>query len=468
MEWTPHPGPQEFALAVDGIFELLYGGARGGGKTEALLIWLVESNYIMNPAYRSLVLRRNFDDLSNFIDRAEKFYFALGAKKAGRPPVFTFPSGAKITCNHLNSPDAYTKYQGHEYQKIGFEELTHIPDEKRYLNVLSSCRSTIKELPARVFATTNPGGIGHNWVKKRWKIGVHHPNVAYRMEDSRLRMFVPAKATDNPTLMVNDPSYIHYLGSLPEPYRSAWRDGNWNILDGQVFMIEPCHIVKPMPVPKYATLLMTMDWGFGAPFSVGWWWEDDAGRLYRFSELYGKKSDDEPNEGVRQPPSVVAQRILEREKELGLSARHNEIIRLAGPDCWNRQPDNKGGGQLESPATIFAQYGLYLRKGDPSRKLKKLQFHERLHVKRDAAGKVVETPMLQVYDTCTDFLRTISMLLPDSNDPEDIDSDMEDHIYDEACHAMMRKRIARSAVGDERPQVRAAQGKAFNPDEGAV
>lgn len=144
-------------------FETLYGGARGGGKTFAGILWLIKPDLIQNPKYRALVIRKNSDDLKDWIDRAREIYSSvnLGCNFAGNPPEIRFPSGALIRLGHLKDDNAYTKYQGHEYQRILIEELTQIPEEKNYIQLISSCRTTVKGIDARVFATANPGGAGH-------------------------------------------------------------------------------------------------------------------------------------------------------------------------------------------------------------------------------------------------------------------------------------------------------------------
>jgi hypothetical protein len=117
------------------------------------------------------------------------------------------------------------------------------------------------------------------------------------------------------------------------------------------------------------------------------------------------------------------------------------VIRKAGPDCWNKKPDYKGGGQGPSTAETFAAMGLFFSPGDPARLQKVQQFRERLFVPRDADGKQIDAPMLQVYDTCKHFIETIPALSMDEMNPEDIDTDQEDHIYDEAWHFCMARPI---------------------------
>lgn len=182
---------------------------------------------INNPKLRQLVIRKNYDDLKDWIDRSREFFRA-------QKPVFVmsnkeiqFPSGAKIILGHLKDDAAYTKYQGHEYQRILIEELTHIPSLDMYMKLISSCRSTVDGLQARVFATTNPGEVGHRWVKSRF-IDVASPEEIFTDPTTgRTRVFIPARVEDNPTLMEKDPDYVHFLEGLPDDVRARWREGSW-------------------------------------------------------------------------------------------------------------------------------------------------------------------------------------------------------------------------------------------------
>jgi len=222
-------------------------------------------------------------------------------------------------------------------------------------------------------------------------------------------------------------------------------NGDWNVFLGQAFSFNPSvHVCKPRPVPEFAPIYMTYDYGYGSPFSIGWWWVDQDDRIYRFSEWYGW--DGTPNRGIRMTDSEVAEGVVEREKALGLLG--HEVTRLCDPTCFNKKPDYKGGGQGPSTADEFRKRGLELRPGDPNRKLKIRQFHERLRIEPDIV------PMMQVYDTCEQFIRTIPLIQSDATHKEDVDTKGEDHVYDEACHIMMAR-----PVGDGIDILRAEQAK---------
>lgn len=231
MEWRPFP-KQEIALQSKS-FETLFGGARGPGKTDAGIVWMLydqdgtgESPVLFkNPLYKGLVIRKNYTDLKDWIDRAQRMYHSTGAKLVGGD--FIFPSGAKIVTGHLSDASAYLKYMGHEYHRILIEELTHIVSEDSYLKLIASARSTVEGLTPRVFATTNPGSPGHLWVKKRF-VDPSPPMVAFRdVNSGRSRVYIPGTVDDNPRLKEVNPEYVRFLDSLPPDLKAQWRFGSW-------------------------------------------------------------------------------------------------------------------------------------------------------------------------------------------------------------------------------------------------
>jgi|CXWL01.1.fsa_nt_gi hypothetical protein len=229
LVWTPHPKQAEALSRQE--FEVLFGGARGPGKTEAGIVWIGEP--YQEPRYHGLAVRRNYDDMVDWIGRAKILLGVLGARFVSNPAQFIFPSGAHIRVGHLKDEDAYQKYQGAEHQRVLIEELTQIPSEESYLKLISSCRSTVDGLKPQVFCTTNPGGPGHLWVKSRFvDIGQPGKPVSFVDEATGLkkwRIFIKALVEDNPTLMEKDPSYVAWLNSLPEDLRKAWREGSWDV-----------------------------------------------------------------------------------------------------------------------------------------------------------------------------------------------------------------------------------------------
>jgi hypothetical protein len=261
--WTPQP-KQEQAL-VRKEFEVLYGGARGGGKTDAGIAWLLYPVWDWLRAirdkdtekaarlarYRALIVRKNADDLKDWLDRAESLYakiFGTAVQFVGKPVEIKFGNGPVFRTGHLKDGDAYRKYQGHEYQRVLVEELTQIPSEENYEDLISSCRSTISEIDAQVFATTNPDGPGFYWVKDRFHVPEWPPEnpipsqqeVILPNGDKKFvtRVFISALLRDNPKLQEKDEGYEVRIASMKDESRKkAWLQGYWGepIIDGVIF-----------------------------------------------------------------------------------------------------------------------------------------------------------------------------------------------------------------------------------------
>lgn len=420
--------------------EILFGGAAGPGKShalrfEALLMCL------RVPGLRAYLFRRTMPEIErNHIGPAlAQFPRQVGTFRASKAR-FEFLNGSSLTfCGCQRESDVFG-YQGAELHLLLIDELTSFT-EFQYDYLRGRLRCAIPVPPAYrhripgIVCASNPGGVGHAFVKSRFVdfAPAMVPRRAPAAEGGMLRCYIPGRLSDNAILLRRDPGYAARLDALPEPYRTAYRDGDWDVFMGQAFAFSRrLHVVKPRPVPAGAPLFMSFDWGYGAPFSVGWWWVDGDGRLYRFGEWYGTNGS--PNQGLRLTDSRIAAGILEREAGLGIAGR--AVTRLAGPDCFARKPDYRGGGQGPSTAEVFAGAGLYLAPGDPSRTAKIRQFHERLRPRDDGP------PMLLAYDTCVHFIRTIPLLVTDRRNVEDIDTTGEDHAYDEACHVCMARPLA--------------------------
>jgi hypothetical protein len=229
--WTPFP--RQSAVLERSEREVLTGGSRGGGKTELAQAWLGEPEYFYHSKYRALIIRKNRKDLDDFLFRL-KHFFNNAIEITGNPPKIKFPKGGEGVCGHMDDANAWEDYVGHEYQKILWEELTLIPQEEMYLKVLMSCRSTIDGLKAQSMASTNPGGPGHQWVKKRF-VDVALNKTYFDPKNGLSRIFIPMRVQDNPAIMEKDPDYVKMLQSLPEPLRSAWYEGSWDVFSGQFF-----------------------------------------------------------------------------------------------------------------------------------------------------------------------------------------------------------------------------------------
>jgi hypothetical protein len=434
---------------------LLYGGALGGGKSY-FLRWVgirLLMYWFMYKGLKNVQVMLACEDYPSLKDRqlskiGREFPAWLGKMYAdhanyGRCYMLHPEYGSGVLCfRNLDDP---SKYQSSEWATILVDELT-----KNDVEVFTHLRMRLRwpglnDIECLFIGATNPGGIGHNYVKALW-MDKNFPIEFIKPVDYRANFaYVPSKAEDNPYL---DAAYWQMLGTLPPHLRSAFKDGSWDVFVGQAFQewSRNYHVIKAMnPLyPEGRPLYMTFDWGFGKPFSIGWWWIDDDGRKFRFNEWYGWNGT--PDSGIRLTDSEIGEGIIKREMSMGLTEKQNgvvnpNILRLCDPTCFNKKPDYRGGGQGPSTAEVFMNMGLMMRPGDPNRALKYRQMHEHLRVPRDEDEKVCGTPMLQVYETCHHFIRTVPSLTVDPNNIEDVDTSLEDHCYDEGCLLVMARPI---------------------------
>lgn len=334
--YGPQPGPQTEVLLCP-EYELLFGGSKFSGKTEAGRLFLLKGNpdqpqiprtaavsYIYHPAYRALILRKNVTDFEDWIGQARQLYEhpQLGGKWVPSQRLFMFPhpvtgrleDGARFIIGHLAEENAYQKYMGREFQRMLIEELTQIPTEGLYTNVTSCCRSTFKDLRAQVMATTNPEGQGLQWVKKRWmfhpKTGIRVPprtrivesfnNPVTGKVDEVTRIFIPATIRDNLIGLAADPVYVSRLMALPDAQRRAYLDGDWDIMAGDTYFPEfrehlmpgePANAVhcvqsSTVRIEPWAVRWAGGDWGYQHPAAFYWGTKSEAdSRLYVYREL---------------------------------------------------------------------------------------------------------------------------------------------------------------------------------------
>lgn len=417
IAWKPNAGPQTEALQRS-EFEVLYGGARGGGKTDAGLAWLMRD--IGHPRYRFLVVRRNAEDLSDWLDRARLFFAPAGGEIVGKPPVIRFPSGATGKVGHLKDESAFDKYLGHEYHRILIEELTLISKEDRYLKLMSSARSTVPELRPRIFATTNPGGAGHVWVKNRFVVnGSFKPFIDPK--SGRSRIFIPAKLSDNPPLAEGDPSYGLYLKSLPDKTRKAWLDGDWDSFEGQFFdsWNHEVHVCQPFDIPKEWNRYISLDYGYSAPSAVLWFAVSPDGRTYQYRELY--------------TPGLTFEKL--RDEVLYLSKGEN--IQSAHID-----PALKGKSQgtgISGFEVLNSQNEINFVAADNDRLNGWTRLREYYRIRHDSDGRPYS--WLTIFDTCRSTIRTVPELVHDSVRVEDVDTDGEDHAADAQRYFVMSRPV---------------------------
>jgi hypothetical protein len=418
--WQPNPGPQtEFHRR--GEYEVLYGGAAGGGKSDALLIEALRQVHV--PGYKGILFRRSFPEAEELIAKSMLYYPRIfpQAQWIRSRKEWRFPSGASIRFGYLKSLGDELNYQGHEYQYIAFDELTHFP-ESQYLYLFSRCRTSNPALRCYIRAATNPGGPGHLWVKRRF-VDCAPPRETFRDPSTGLtRAFIPARLQDNPKLLEVDPEYVSRLMILPDAQRKALLEGDWDAFEGMVFSewSKERHVIKPFDIPPTWHKWRGLDWGFEAPYACLWMACNNDGQVIVYRELYGMQ-DGKPNQGTRETAQEVAARIRAIELAAG-----EEIYGRADPSIWA-----SSGHQGPTIYESFASEGVHFQKADhrPGSRLHgKMQIHQRLRGWR--YGTPEWKPALLIFDTCSHLIRTLPALPPDPHRPEDIDTKAEDHVYD--------------------------------------
>jgi len=464
--WKPQDGPQKAAFHCPAD-EIFYGGTRGGGKTDAAIGRQIKKSYKYGSHHNGLMIRRKYKDFSKIRRRWDELIRAgLPARRSGgdnQINYIRFANGAQVTLQAILFPEQADDLQGDDFQEVSIDEGPTIPFIATLIDKLKGVCRSAHGVPCSMFITGNPGGVGASQIAQMYipeKDGGGSPvseskvnYVEQKMRDGSIvtfsRVFIYGDLYNNKILMDKDPHYEARLRSIHnKELVDAWLNGKWTAVIGQAFRFTDRHIIKPIwPIPEYAPIYLTYDWGFGAPFSIGWWWVDSDDRIYRFAEWYGWNGVT-PNVGLRITDNEVAAGIVKREKKMNIW--HRPIHRLSGPDCFSKKADYKGGGQGDSTADEFIKYAQELRMngkpedqnatlnlwpGDPDRPRKIRQFRNRLRIPDNPK----ELPMLVVYDTCKDFQRIIPRLCVDELTGEYLEERQEDHPFDESCHICMAR-----------------------------
>lgn len=467
--WAPMPGSQEAFLECP-IFEVLYEGTRGPGKTDALLMDFAQHvGQGYGEDWRGILFRKTYKQLVDVVAKSKKWFARIFPHATFNESnmTWTWPTGEQLLLRYMDKPSDYDNYHGHAYPWIGFEELTTWASPDCYKVMMSCCRSTRPGMPRKYRATTNPYGKGHNWVKKRFNLPVPEtrmvgkvipgegPDAEAQLRNARVA--IRGRLRENIVLLHADPDYPNKLEqSARNPSeRAAWIDGSWDITAGG--MIDDIweakvHVVEPFPIPASWKVDRSFDWGSSKPWSCGFWAESDGstvelpngktlhtvrGDLFRVAELYGAlvtNGEVQENEGTRMTAAEVAKRIAGAERKLFPKRRV-----MPGPaDSSIFSKENN-----MSIAVDMAKEGIRWTAADKSPGSRKNGW-EKLRSMLKAALPVErgvrEEPGIFVFTTCRQFLRTVPVLPRCEKDLDDVDTEAEDHIADEVRYRIYNRR----------------------------
>lgn len=433
------PTPKQIMFHQSAADEVLFGGAAGGGKSRAI----VQDAYarcMMFPNCTAYLFRRTYPELEDTLikEACRCIPKTIGKYNNGRHEM-AFPNGSKMLFRHCAFESDVNDYQGAEIDFLYFDELTHFTRPiYDYLKTRLRTKAGNGITPC-VRSSSNPGSIGHGWVKSYFVDIIKPYGALYKEKiwiESRnhyevvTRQYIPSLAKDNPH--IND-AYIRELEKKPDALRRALLLGDWDAFEGQVFIEfkdDPAHyldrknthVIMPFQIPLHWPRYVGFDWGYSKPFSVLWFAVAPDNTLYVYREWYG--SPDHSNNGLKMTPEAIADGIKtveEAERREGV-----RFIRYADPAIFDVQY-----GESVADKMGKAPYHVAWAPGDNSRINGKMQMHSRLAF--NESGK----PGMYIFNTCQDLIRTLQTLPYSMTKAEDVDTAAEDHAYDSARMVLM-------------------------------
>ena len=418
-----------------------FGGARGGGKS-----WMVQTKSTLlclkYPGIRICIVRRTFPQLEeNHINVMRPMLKGVAAYNQQKKR-FSFPNGSSIKFNYCRNDADTENFQGQEYDVIFIDEATQL-SEDQIKRIGATCRGT-NGLPKRIYYTCNPGGQGHEFIKRIFIDREYLPTE--KPEDYE---FVQSLLSDNEALMREDPEYQAYLEGLPDKLKRAWLYGEWDIFEGQFFeefqktpnrsLCEAAgisqeealarqmytHVIEPFEIPPTWPIYRSFDFGYAKPFSCDWWAVDYDGRAYLIGQLYGCTQT--PNEGVKWHPDKIFSEISRIEREHRW-LKGKAITGVADPSIWDK---SRG----ESINDFAVKHGVYFTPGDNARLPGWMQVHYRMAF--DESGR----PRMYFFSSCKHAIRTVPLLMYSETDTEDLDTTQEDHFADSMRYFCMSRPV---------------------------
>lgn len=445
LGFVPQRGPQTAFIECPADI-VVFGGARGGGKTHASLgEWWLHSEEFGAGAI-GLMIRKTREDLRDTIQAAIAMYGSAASWKE-KGGYFQMANGGRLTCAYLENDQDAQNYQGWSLTRVYVEELTQYASSSAIMKLLATLRSS-HGIRCQFRATCNPGGPGHHWVKQ-WAIDIGPYTPFTDPENGLTRVFIPSRLQDNPKLLENDPGYVNKLrASGSAQLVRAWLEGDWNVIEGAFFseFVTSRHVIPPFAVPDYWTRFRSMDWGSAKPFSIGWWTvvQDEMlhaghvlprGAIIRYREWYGMQQG-QPNVGLKLDAEKVAKGIVSRETD-ERGYRERIAYGVLDPAAFAVISGPSIGETLQRNGAIF-------RRADNARTTKDKRMGGWDQLRARLSGNGDGQPMIFFFDTCRDIIRTLPMMQHDENRPEDLDTDGEDHAVDDVRYACLSRPFLQS------------------------
>lgn len=498
LVWSPLAGSQTLAMSCPAHI-ILYHGTRGPGKTDAQLMRFrrnVGQGY--GRHWRGIIFDREYKNLDDLVSKSMRWFpeFKDGARFLSSKSDYrwVWPTGEELLFRAVKRDTDYWGYHGQEFPFIGWNELTKYPTDTLF-DMLMSCNRTsfrpedfpiidnatgkdilLPELPLEIFATSNPYGAGHNWVKKRFidvapmgrvvrkTVNVFNPRTQQREDVVKTQTHLFGSYRENKYLT---PEYVAELETITDQNkRRAWLMGDWDVVAGGMFddvWDSTQHIIPPFKIPATWRIDRSFDYGSSAPFSVGWWAESDGcdvqlenggwrstvkGDLFRIAEWYGWSG--KANQGLRMLANEIASGIIEREIAMGI---HNRV--QPGPadnSIWDVDNGNSIAADMAKDVRLNNGQrfrGVSWARSDKSagsrkagwEKIRKYLKQGKRNVIPTPDGKSIQVPRdkpgLFVFNICKMFIELVPVLPRDEVKPDDVDTDAEDHIGDEVRYKLL-------------------------------
>src|SRR5215475_6188585 len=440
VAWSPKGNPAQFALLQCPVFEVFFGGARGGGKTDGMMI------------------RRTRAELVDTIERSRMIYGVLGWKFNETEKMWRATNGARLRFAYLERDADANLYIGHSYTRVYIEEISNFPSPAPLLKLMATLRSG-DGVPVGLRATGNPGGPGHHWVKQRYVDPAPMGNCIITDPVTELkRVFIPSKVDNNAHIDIASYKQRLRASGSAELVR-AWLDGDWSVTLGAFF---DCwehnkHVVTPFEVPKQWMRFRAMDWGSAVPFCVQWFavvqdnfevCQSDGekrilprGCLVCYREWYGMQPG-QPNVGVKFTAHAVGLGIAAREKNEEIAygvLDPSAFTQDGGPSIAERMltaNSNNGNGHI---GDVTSTRVVTFRRADNARVAGSGAIGGWDQMRARLIGDDDGRPMLVFFSTCTESIRTIPVLQHDPDRHEDVMTDSEDHASDCCRYACMSR-----------------------------